>query len=261
MRNCPFFVVVVLAVACLWSGISEAFDIQYPGEPGFFIGLPMAYEIVADAGGDEYIGMEGTFIFGQDRITIDGVEYYDSVFESPSGISHFYLGIDQDEGNLTQRGLKFGATEIDVDPAVTAVHYPLSAGDSWTEETALTATGLEIPGIGAFPFPISIENVDAETEVSSMSMTVPAGEFDTLLVETTYTGSLLGIPMTLVQRTWLSESNIVVKRNFEFLKPAQISFYDIELSRLHPSSISYPGGTATTWASVKIGYQSENFRY
>lgn len=255
MRNCPFFVVVVFAVACLWSGISEAFDIQYPGEAGFFIGLPMVYVIVADGDGDEYIGMEGTFIFGQDRITIDGVEYYDSVFESPSGISHFYFGIDQAEGNLTQKGLKLGASEIDVDPVVTAVHYPLSAGDSWIEETNLSATEFEIPGLG-IGIPLSVQGVKVETKVSSMSITVPAGDFDTLLVEATYTGSLtgLGIPVTLVQRTWLSESNIVVKRNFEFLNPVQVSFYDIELSRLHPSSISYPGGTATTWASVKIGY-------
>ena len=214
----------------------------------------MVYIIIADSGGDENAGQEGTFIFGQDRIIIDDTEYYDSVFESPSGISHFYLGIDPGKGDLTQKGLKLGSTEINLDPAVTAIHYPLSPGDSWTEETKLTATEIEIPGLGKFPFPLEIESVEAETEVSSMSITVPAGSFDTLLVETTYTGSLLGIPMTLVQRTWLSESNITVKRNFEFLKPTQIPFYDIELSRLPPSSISHLGKAATTWANIKIGY-------
>ena len=212
----------------------------------------MVYLITAEE--DENFGQEGTFIFGQSRITIDGVEYYDSVFESPSGVSHFYLGIDPVKGDLTQRGIKLGSTEIDVNPAVTAVHYPLSPGDSWSEKTELTATDLEIPGLGKFPIPLSIKNVQMETKVSSMFMTVPAGEFDTLLVESTYDGSLLGLPVTLVQRTWLSESNITVKRSFEFLKPTQLSFYDIELSRLPPSSTSHPGEIAATWAGIKIGY-------
>ncbi|MFC1714170.1 hypothetical protein ACFL6S_10885 [Candidatus Poribacteria bacterium] len=251
MRNRPFFVVAFSVLAILWSIPSGAFDIQYPGEPGFFIGMPMDYVITADSGGDENIGQEGTFIFGQNRITIDGVEYYDSVFESPSGPSHFYFGIDPVKGDLTQKGLTLGATEIDLETAVTAVHYPLSAGDSWTEETNLTAKELEIPGLGKFPIPLSIKGVKVETTVSSMAITVPAGDFDTLLVESTYNGSLLGIPITLVQRTWLSESNITIRRSFELL---DLPFYDIELSRLPPSSVSGHDKTVKTWASIKVGY-------
>ena len=251
MRNRLFFILAVCMFASLWCVSSPAFDIQYPGEPGFFIGMPMVYVITAED--DENFGQEGTFVFGQDLITIGGVEYYDSVFDSPSGVSHFYFGIDPIKGDLMQKGLTLGETEIDLDPAITAIHYPLSPGDSWAEETDLTATELEIPGLGKLPFPVLIKGLEAETKVSSMSITVSAGEFDTLLVESTYTGSILGIPVTLVQRTWLSESNITVKRNFEFIKPTQLSFYDIELSKLPPSSVSYSSQIATTWANIKIG--------
>jgi hypothetical protein len=119
-----------------------------------------------------------------------------------------------------------------VDPAVTAVHYPLAPGDSWSERTDLTAKDLEIPGLGLLPIPISAKGVNAEAKVSSDTISVPAGTFDTLLVEATFTGSILGIPMVLIQRTWLSEDNVPVKRNFEFLKPTELLLYEIELSSL-----------------------------
>jgi hypothetical protein len=38
--------------------------------------------------------------------------------------------------------------------------------------------------------------------------------------------------MTLIQRTWLSEDNVPVKRNFEFVKPSKLLLYEIELSKL-----------------------------
>jgi len=251
VKNRLFFILAVCIFISLLGVSSWAFDIQYPDESGFFIGIPMTYMITAED--DENFGQEGIFVFGQDLITIAGIEYYDSVFDSPSGTSHFYFGIDPIKGDLTQKGITLGETEIDLDPAITAIDYPLSPGDSWAEETDLTATELEIPGLGKLPFPVLVEGLEAETRVSSMSIAVPAGEFDTLLVESTYTGSILGIPVTLVQRTWLSESNITVKRNFEFSKPTQLSFYDIELSKLPASSVSYSSQIATTWANIKIG--------
>jgi len=251
VRNRLFFILAVCMYASLWGASSWAFDIQYPGEAGFFIGMPMVYVITAED--DENFGQEGIFTFGQDLITIDGVEYYDSVFESPSGISHFFFGIDPVKGDLTQRGIILGETEIDLEPALTAIHYPLSPGDSWAEETDLTARKLEILGL-ELPDPISMKGLEAETKVSSMSIDVPAGNFDTLLVESTYTGLLLGVlPVTLIQRTWLSESNMVIKRNFEFTKPTRVSLYDIELSKLPPSAVSYSSQITTTWANIKIG--------
>jgi len=215
-----------------WGSSLEAFEIQYPGEGGFFIGKPMVYMITADPGEDSNAGQEGIFIFGQDRITIDGKEYYDCVFESPSGPSHFYFGINPAGSSLIQKGLKLGSTDLKLDPAVTAVQYPLSPDASWSEKTDMTAKDLEIPGLGRFPFALDIKGVKVETEVSSSVISVPAGTLDTLLVEATFTGSMLGIPITMIQRTWLSEDNVSVKRNFEFYKPTELLLYEIELSRL-----------------------------
>ena len=137
---------------------------------------------------------------------------------------------------------------------LTAVDYPLAPGDTWSETTDMLAKDLEIPGLGRMPLPIPANGVKAETKVSLETISVPAGTFDTLLVETTYDGSLLGIPMTLVQRTWLSEGNITIKRNIEFLKPTEVPLYDFELSKLPPSSVSRRGKAITTWASIKTEY-------
>lgn len=213
-------------------GISPAFEIQYPGEDGFFIGKPMTYVVTRDDGNEENIGQEGVFIFGRDLITIDGVEYYDAVFDSPSSSSHFYLGLDPIKDDLIQKGLKVGSSDLNLTPAIIGVDYPLSPGDNWSDKTDVTATNLEVPGLGVFPIPISVKNVEAVTKVSSEILPVPAGTFDTLLVESTFTGSLLGIPMTLVQRTWLSEDNVPVKRNFDL---AGTVLYEIELSELTPT--------------------------
>jgi len=229
-----FLVGIVSILAGLWGSFLEAFEIRYPGEDGFFIGKPMVYMITADSNNDQNVGQEGVFTFGQRRITISGSEYYDCVFESPSGFSHFYLGIDPVGDDLIQKGFKIGSTELTVDPPITAIDYPLAPGDTWSEETDLTAKDLEIPGLGRLPIPISAKGVKAKTKVSPVTISVPAGTFDTLLVEATFTGSLL-VPMTLIQRTWLSEDNVVVKRNFEFLKPMETLLYEIELSSLTPT--------------------------
>lgn len=254
MRKRLFLAVALLAIVGLWGNSLYAFDIPYPGEEGFYIGVPMVYVITADSDGDENIGQEGVFTFGQDQIAIDGAEYYDCVFESLTGVSHFYFGIDSDKSDLTQKGFKLGETELNLDPAITAVHYPLSPGDNWSETTDLTAENLEIPDLGVFPIPILIADVIVETEVSAMSIIVPAGTFDTLLVEATYTGSLFGIPLSLAQRTWLTEDNITVKRSFEFSEPTQLLLYDIELSKLLPTSVSRLGKIVATWGSVRAKY-------
>lgn len=225
----PFVVCVAFILACLWAGPLAAFEIQYPGEDGFFIGRPMVYMITADSKGQN-VGKEGIFTFGRDLITIGGTEYYDSVFESPTGDSHFYFLLDSVKADLMQKGFKIGSSELMVDPTVTAVNYPLASGDSWSEKTDLTAKDLEIPGLGRLPIPVSAKGVNVETQVSSNTISVPAGTFNTLLVKATFTGSILGIPIILIQRTWLSEDNVAVKRNFEFLKPTPLILYEIELS-------------------------------
>jgi hypothetical protein len=224
-----FLVGIALVLVGLW-GSASAFEIQYPGEDGYFIGKPMVYVITADASNDQSLGQEGVFAFGQDRVTIGDEDYYDCLFDSPSGTSHFYLDLDPVNGDLIQKGFKIGSSELIVDPAVVAAHYPLSPGDNWSDETDLDAKNVEIPGLG--PLSFSIAGVKAETKVSSSVISVPGGDFDTLLVEATFSGSWLGIPMVLVQRTWLSQDNVPVKRSFEFLKPTELLLYQIELSKL-----------------------------
>jgi hypothetical protein len=193
----------------------------------------MVYVITVDSSNDQNVGQEGIFIFGKDRVTIDGIEYYDSIFDSAYGDMHFYLGLDSVGSNMIQKGFKLGISELTLDPAVTGVDYPLAPGDSWSEETDLTVVGLEIPGLPPFNIPITVRGVKGETKVSSSTISVPAGVFNTLLVESNFSGKLIGIPMTLIQRTWLSEENIAVKRGFEAVAlSAKLMEYEAELSKL-----------------------------
>lgn len=230
----------LLGIALLFLQVLSlpAFEIQFPGEEGFFIGKSMIYLITADSN-DKNVGKEGTFTFGANKVIIDNAEYYDCVFVSPSGESHFYMSIDPNKSSLLQKGFDIGITELRVDPAVSALQYPLSPGKTWTGTTKLTAKNLMVPGIGLLPRPVTVENVKMTTKVSSNTINVPAGTFDTLLVENTYSGSLIGIPITLIQRTWLNEDNVPIKRNFEFLLTPTTKYmlYELELSR--PSPLQY----------------------
>ncbi len=233
MKVRSFFVVVIFTLTGL-LGSSSAFEIQYPGQEGFFIGKTMIYRITADSNAGN-TGSDGTFVFGQDRIIIDGVEYYDCVFDSPSGSSHFYLRPDPVERVLFQKGFKVGVSKLILDSEVKGVVYPLSSGSNWSENTRLEAESLEVPGFGVLTIPITIDDVKAETKVTSEVLSVPAGTFDTLFIETTYSGIiklLASMSVTLIQRTWLSEDNVPVKRNFEF---AGTIIYEIELSSLSPT--------------------------
>ena len=236
MRNRLFFVIAIFVLVGLWGYSAAAFELQYPGEVGFFLGKPMVYAITGDSDGEKAPDQEGIFTFGQARIVIGGDEYYDSLFEYPTGASHFYLGLDSAEGILLQKGFDFGQSELDIEPAATAIRYPLSPGDSWSEgPMELTATNVEIPGLALFD-ELSVNNTTAETKVSSEILSVKAGDFDSLLVETHYNGSLYGIPVTVVQRIWLSRENVTLKRNFEFVLFSEVlPIYDMELSQMTPT--------------------------
>jgi len=254
MKVRPFLVVIIFTLTGL-LGNSSAFEIQYPGEEGFYVGKPMIYRITADSSGGN-VGSEGAFVFGQDRITIGGVEYYDCVFQSPVDESHFHLRPDPAEKVLYQKGFVVGISELEVDPEVKAVVYPLFQGSTWTDDTELTAENLEIPGFGVLEdMDITVKDVRAETEVSAEVISVRAGTFDTLLVKTTYSGTLLGVfPMTLIQRTWLSEDNVPVKRNFEFVGVEE-PIYEIELSKLSPTpwDVDMDGSTDMSDIMLVIG--------
>ncbi len=242
-----FLVITVFTLTGL-LGNSSAFEIQYPGMEGFYVGKPMIYKITADSSGGN-VGSAGAFVFGQNRIIIGGVEYYDCVFESPVDQSHFYLRPDSAKKLLFQKGFVVGKSELNLDSEVKAFVYPLSPGNSWTEEANLTAKNLEVPGFGVLTIPISIKNIKVETKVFSEVLSVPAGTFDTLRVESNFAGSLLGIPVTLIQRTWLSEDNVPVKRNFEF---GGTVIYEIELSKLSPTPWDVDMDGSTDMSDIKF---------
>lgn len=224
----------ILIFASLGIG---AFDIQFPNDEGFYIGKPMAYVITGTAGEPSSLGEEGIYTFGPILATLDGKQYYTCTFNVDSNTAIYFLGIDRNNKTVTQKNIRFGETELDISPAIVALKYPLYNNQKWDnkdQKTKLVAKNITIPGLGKFPSDLTIENVIAQTTVSAINITVPAGSFDSLLVETTYTGSLLGIPMTIIQRTWMSQDNVPIKRNFEFTKPTKMMIYQMELSKPHP---------------------------
>jgi len=240
VKTQPLLACIVIMLVALCARSSESFEIQYPGEAGFFIGKPMIYEITEDSN-EENKGKQGTFTFGRDRITIDGAGYYDCVFESPTGESHFYMDVNAIRHTLIQKGFDLTSGKLIVKPAIVSIRYPLVPGDSWSESgIELKVENLELPGI---PIPLSttIKDVEATTEISLHNIEVPAGTFDTLLVENTLSGSWLGLNMTLIQRTWLNPDNVPVKRSFILLNPIQpddpeeIPLYEIQFLRATPT--------------------------
>lgn len=227
------FLIIIFKLSTLVS--LEAFEIQFPGDDGFYIGKPMIYVITANSNDDKTIGQEGTFIFGINKVKIGGLEYYDCTFGSENNGSHFYLGIDYANKSLTQKSIKFGQTKLEINPAISLLKYPIYPGQKWNENTSLVAENVVIPGLGMIPTALRIDNIKAETLVSAQVISSPAGTFNTLLVETTYNGNMIGIPMTLIQRTWLNEDNVIIKRNFEFTKPSKLMLYEIVLSKPNPN--------------------------
>ena len=236
----------MIVLVILWGSFSEAFEIQYPGEFGFFIGKPMIYEITEDSN-EENKGERGTFTFGLDRIVMDGAEYYDCVFESPTGDSHFYLDNDAARKILVQKGFELTSGKLTVKPAITSIRYPLAPGDSWSESNIeLKAEDLEVSGI---VIPKATINTKVTSKVSLETIEVPDGTFETLLVENTISGTWIGLRMTLIQRTWLNPDNVPVKRKFVLLNPAQlinpeeIILYEIQLAEttIIPYDLNWDG--------------------
>ena len=233
-----FFIFITLI-----GPFASAFDVQFTGEAGFYIGKPMLYVITGTAGDPKSVGQEGIYSFGPNKATLDGAEYYDCSFiTSDAGGAHFYFGINLTlshlaNSTLTQKNIKFGDTELDIKPAIVSLKYPLISGKKWdnkNDKTKLIAKNLTIPGIGKMPSDLTIDNVIVQTTVSSVIIKVPAGSFDSLLVETTSSGTLLGIPVTMIQRIWMNEDNVPVKQNFEFTKPTKMMLYAMELSEPNP---------------------------
>jgi hypothetical protein len=234
------FIIIFISVAIIIP-FAKAFEIQFPGESGFYIGKPMLYNVVGTAGDPKTIGQEGIYNFGPDKITLDGDEYYDCSFKiGDFDGAHFYFGIDSKNSTLVQKGIKFGTTDINIKPAIVAVKYPLFVGEKWdnkNDKTELNAKNIEIGGL-KLP-ELNVKDVSAETNVSSSAISVPAGNFSCLLIETVYKGTVLGaISVKLTQRTWMSVDNVPVKRSFELVSEQLMKtptiVYDMELSEPNP---------------------------
>lgn len=250
MRTCLFLVFALTLILGFYASSLDAFELKYPGERGFYIGIPISYIIVNESN-TQNIGKEGTFTFGYKRINIDGVQYYECAYETPAGVSNSYLRLDSVNETLIQKGFNSGLTEISLEPAIKSIDYPISPNISWNEITELTAKNIEIPGLGKLNIPLVVKGVKVNTKVFSSTIKVPSGTFDTLLVESIYSGSLMGIPITLIQRTWLNIENITIKRNFEFVEPTKSMVYDIELSQSTITPVNPSHRLTSTWANIK----------
>jgi len=234
------FIIAFMSIAIIIP-LANAFEIQFPSELGFYIGKPMLYIIAGTTGDPKTIGQEGVYNFGPDKITLDGAEYYDCSFKTGDlDGAHFYFGIDSKNNTLTQKGIKFGTTDINIKPAIVAIKYPLFAGEKWDNKNDKTELNAKNIKIGDIELPeLNVKEVTAETKVSSNVISVPAGNVECLLIETIYKGTVLGaISVKLTQRTWMSIDNVPIKRNFELVSELLMKtptiLYDMELSEPNP---------------------------
>lgn len=233
------FIAVFISVTLIGS-IANALEIQFPSEDGFYIGKPMIYAVTGTVGDPSIIGQEGIYSFGPGKIILDSIEYYDCSFKiADSDSAHFYLGIDSINNTMTQKGIKFGTTQVNINPAIVTLKYPLFEGEKWDNKNNKTALNAKNLKFGDIEFPeLNVDDVTVETNVSSSSISVSAGNFSCLLVETVYKGNVFQIPVKLTQRTWMSEDNVPIKRNFELISDLLMKtptvIYEMELSEPNP---------------------------
>lgn len=227
---------------------SLGFEIPYLGEDGFFVGVPLNY-VLLDTKTQEM--RQGTFVFGETKISIDGEEYYDCVFKTESTTSHFYFGLNRENKTLMLKGLTTGTAELIIEPAVSIIRYPVSPDSKWEEQTIILGKNIEIPNLGVLPS-LSIEDVRAQTTAAAVNIAVPAGSFSVLCIETNFAGNVLNIPLTLIHRTWLSQENIVIRRTIDFLFMGRsIPLLDMQLQELWPSSCEPGDKLVQYWGAIK----------
>lgn len=237
-----FFLIAVNNVLCL--------EIQSLDENGFCIGKPMSY-VISSSMNKDLIGQEGTFVFGKSRNMIDGQEYYDCTFGYVDGTAHFFFKLDADKKILLEKGLIFGKTEITISPAVTVLSCPLQPEKTWAEKTSLLGKNIEIPNMPILTS-LAIEEAIVENRVIDSPISVPAGRFDALLVESNFAGNILGlVPIALTQRIWVDKNNVLLKLDFELQALGDtFPLFGMELVALPPCDVSFKK-LATTWGKVK----------
>ena len=235
------FTIFLLTLSCAWS-----FEIQWSGEPGFFIGQELLYNRATKEGHEE-----GLFVFGQGKEIINGIEYYDCLFVTATSNIHFYFSLNSENQKVILKKLDTGEGEINIEPFASFLVYPLKNGGSWNEKgVEIIGTNLEVPDLGVLPT-LTVKNVKAETTVSLSFVTVPAGTFEALLVESRYVGDVMNIPMTLIQRTWLSQNNIFLKMTFELkFFSKTISIFDMEFVAFPATAINLKQ-KSLLWAFLK----------
>lgn len=242
------FILTMFLFIYFFSSNVFAFEIIYPNEKGFFIGAELPYQTI----NSKQEKQEGTFIFGQSKIIISEKEYYDCVFSTAIKDYHFYFALDPSKQVLLFKGLKMGLSEINTSQPATSFAYPLFSNKKWTEDKIeILGKNIEIPGLGILPT-LTVKNVKASSFVASDKISVPAGEFETLLVETIFSGDVLNIPVSIAQRTWLSQNNVIIKMNFEFQFLFKVTpIFDMELVTLTSANLQSDKKISSQWGFIK----------
>jgi len=225
-----------------------AFEIPYPEEKGLFVGIELLYQTI----NNKQENQEGIFVFGQNKIILSGKECFDCVFETATSTSHFYFNLDFNKQALTFKGLKIKDSEIIANQSVISIVYPLSPDKKWAE-TGIEIAGknIEIPDLGVLPS-LTIKNAKATSSVISDNIAVPAGRFETLRVETNFSGDILNIPISIVQRTWMDKRNITIKMSFEFNFLSKIlPIFDMEFVDFIATDCAPQQKMTSCWASIK----------
>jgi len=228
-----------------------ALEIPFPGENGFLIGVPQDFLIVASTN-KELLGTVGIFVFGASKLKIGEQEYDDCLFEYEGGTAHFYFSIDSNNQALLQKGFTIGKTEIDINPAITILAYPLQPNKERNAQAIVTVRNA---AIGNFVFPLlTLQNVQAQTFCFNSSITVPAGTFEAILVESNWAGKMLGeIPLTVRERIWLNAQNVFLKLEFELQVASEkpVKLFGMELMNLPACRIPKQYNKTVCWAKIK----------
>lgn len=220
-----YFLFFTIFLVLVMINHAFALEVKWPvNEQGFYAGQELVYNRITKDGKEE-----GIFVFGQSRKLIDGLEYYDCVFTTATTEANFLFLVSPSEQALLLKEIDTGEGKIEIVPFATFLDYPLFDGVSWQGAgIKIVGTNIPVPDFGVLPT-LTVENVRAEAIASKNLINLSAGLFESLLVRIDYIGSLMNVPMVLIQRVWVSEQNVFLKISFELrFFSKTISIFDME---------------------------------
>ncbi len=166
---------------------------------------PVIYtsNITVDAMNPENVGMNATTGLFNATEMIDNESYYVVSIGKPSGTTKMYISIDGENGDNLVRRKVTGISNLTFDPVFVMWDFPLMAGKTWTSTSNVTGSIINETGSKVLINSTAV----VSGKVTAEEVTVPAGTFPCLVVETNISYDVAGEPTSNLEKYWMSPTD------------------------------------------------------